>query len=172
MGNPVKVLVATLAVTAATLAPLSQSYAHDHGKRHYHDHYGDRGWYGPKPRKHKRKRGPVVIERNNGDDAVLYGILGLAAGALITGALLSSPPPQRRYSPPPRAYNPPPSAYDRPSHDYYPPAPRPSPVYAEGKYEPWTDEWYRYCSQRYRSFNPATGNFRGYDGYDHFCIAR
>jgi hypothetical protein len=26
-----------------------------------------------------------------------------------------------------------------------------------------------YCAQRYRSYNPATGTYRGYDGYDHPC---
>ncbi len=37
--------------------------------------------------------------------------------------------------------------------------------------EPWTREWFRYCSQRYRSFNPDTGTYRGYDSRDHFCVA-
>lgn len=37
--------------------------------------------------------------------------------------------------------------------------------------EPWTHDWYRYCMARYRSFDPQTGTFRGYDGYDHFCVA-
>ncbi|MEI9413208.1 BA14K family protein [Mesorhizobium salmacidum] len=41
-----------------------------------------------------------------------------------------------------------------------------------GRYaEPWTHEWYVYCSYRYRSFNPRTGTFTGYDGEQYFCIA-
>ncbi len=34
---------------------------------------------------------------------------------------------------------------------------------------PWTSGWYRYCSAKYRSFNPGTGYFVGYDGRHHFC---
>jgi len=34
---------------------------------------------------------------------------------------------------------------------------------------PWTSGWYRYCSAKYRSFNPRTGYFVGYDGRHHFC---
>ncbi|HMF66086.1 MAG TPA: BA14K family protein, partial [Phyllobacterium sp.] len=35
--------------------------------------------------------------------------------------------------------------------------------------QPWSPGWYRYCANRYRSFNPETGTFRGYDGRDYFC---
>jgi len=42
------------------------------------------------------------------------------------------------------------------------------PVY-QGGYKPWTPEWYRYCSQRYRSFNPKTGYFRTNSGQQRFC---
>jgi hypothetical protein len=35
--------------------------------------------------------------------------------------------------------------------------------------EPWTEDWYAYCSSRYRSFNPRSGTYLGYDGYEHFC---
>ncbi|WP_319533537.1 BA14K family protein [uncultured Cohaesibacter sp.] len=45
---------------------------------------------------------------------------------------------------------------------------RPAPVYY-GSPAPWTPGWYSYCSSRYRSFNPHTGYFRGYDGRLHFC---
>lgn len=34
---------------------------------------------------------------------------------------------------------------------------------------PWTDAWYRACAERYRSFDPATGTFLGYDGRRRFC---
>ncbi|MEX3012006.1 BA14K family protein [Hoeflea sp. TYP-13] len=162
MGISVKAIAATLAVTVATITPLSQAYSHDRGHRHYHNN----DWGGPKHhnRRHKRHRGPVIIDKNNNDDALLLGVLGLAAGALITGAILSGPANQPAYNPGPEP------GYVPPARDYYPPAPQPT--YAGGTMEPWTDEWYRYCSRRYRSFNPATGTFRGYDGYDHFCVAR
>ena len=40
-----------------------------------------------------------------------------------------------------------------------------------GTFEPWSPEWYRFCEDSYRSFNPRTGTFRGYDGREHFCVA-
>jgi hypothetical protein len=46
--------------------------------------------------------------------------------------------------------------------------PAPQPVY-RGGYEPWTPEWYRYCSQRYRSFNPKTGYYKTSSGQQRFC---
>lgn len=33
-----------------------------------------------------------------------------------------------------------------------------------------TSSYIAYCSQRYRSFNPATGTYTGYDGLQHRCI--
>ena len=30
-------------------------------------------------------------------------------------------------------------------------------------------EWLAYCSQRFRSFDPASGTYLGYDGYRHYC---
>jgi hypothetical protein len=36
-------------------------------------------------------------------------------------------------------------------------------------YQPWTPEWYAYCRAKYRSFNPSTGYYLGYDGVYHFC---
>jgi hypothetical protein len=38
--------------------------------------------------------------------------------------------------------------------------------------EPWSREWFRYCSNRYRSFDGRTGTFMGYDGQRHFCQPR
>lgn len=39
-------------------------------------------------------------------------------------------------------------------------------------YEPWTQAWYDYCSDKYRSFDPQTGTYKGYDGLRHFCVVR
>lgn len=74
------------------------------------------------------------------------GLVGLGIGAIIGSALA----PREVYVVPP----PPPPAYYGPV-SYGPP--------------PWTPEWYDYCDARYRSFNPDTGYFMGYDGYPHFC---
>ena len=38
--------------------------------------------------------------------------------------------------------------------------------------QPRTQAWYDYCARTYRSFNPQTGTYRGYDGRDHPCVAR
>jgi hypothetical protein len=81
------------------------------------------------------------------DYAVGAGIFGFAAGALVGSAL------SRPY--------------------YYAPAPAPvyvapAPAVTYG-YQPWTPAWYSYCDAKYRSFNPRTGYFLGYDGDYHFC---
>lgn len=34
------------------------------------------------------------------------------------------------------------------------------------------DDYVSYCSNRYRSFNPRTGTFTGYDGLQHRCVMR
>ncbi|MEW5421572.1 BA14K family protein [Amorphus sp. 3PC139-8] len=34
---------------------------------------------------------------------------------------------------------------------------------------PWTPAWYEYCSNKYKSFNPQTGLYLGYDGKYHYC---
>jgi len=85
--------------------------------------------------------------RSRQSDAVAAGIIGLGVGAIIGSALAqpSSPPPPR-------------AVY-----------PTPQPIY--GGLEPWSPGWYDYCGRRYRSFNPNSGTFRGYDGQDHFCVA-
>lgn len=38
--------------------------------------------------------------------------------------------------------------------------------------KPWTSAWLSYCGNKYRSFNQHTGNYRGYDGKDHFCVVK
>jgi len=100
--------------------------------------------------------------RDSGD-ALAAGLAGLAVGAIVGGAL-SQP---RYYSE--RVYiDPPAPRYYRPAPVYRPvPVYRPAPVYYGA--EPWTPEWYRACSIRYRSFDPSSGTFVGYDGRRHFC---
>jgi hypothetical protein len=77
--------------------------------------------------------------------------IALGAAGLVLGlsALASRP---RYYDDP--------YYYDRPAYGYGPVG------YGAA---PWSPAWYDYCSSRYRSFNPETGYFRGYDGEFHFC---
>jgi hypothetical protein len=61
----------------------------------------------------------------------------------------------------------------RPSYGdpYYYGRPSYGPAYGPAGYgaSPWSPAWYDYCSNRYRSFDPRTGYFKGYDGEFHFC---
>lgn len=45
-------------------------------------------------------------------------------------------------------------------------------VSIEQEYSPWSPAWYEWCHQKYRSFNPQKGTYRGYDGIDHFCVVK
>jgi hypothetical protein len=96
------------------------------------------------------------------------GLAGLAVGAIVGTALTQPRYPDRVYvEPAPRYHYRPAPVYTEP--DYY----RPAPVYRGPvtyySPEPWTHEWYRACSARYRSFDPASGTFMGYDGRRRFC---
>lgn len=39
----------------------------------------------------------------------------------------------------------------------------------EGEIEPGTEAWYEYCTRRYRSFDPETGTYLGFDGVRKPC---
>lgn len=156
-----KALIMSAAVAATTLVPLAGAQADDWGRHHRGDWnrgdwHRDRGWH------HGRDRVIIRRDHDNGD-AIAAGVLGLAAGAIIGGAIASDPGP-RYYEPAPRAYYPPP-----PPRVVYRPAPEQ--VYVVGSIEPWSRAWYDYCGRTYRSFDPDTGTYRGYDGQDHFCAA-
>lgn len=75
-----------------------------------------------------------------------WGYGGFAAGAIIGGALAS------RYYYPPPYYG---------SYYYYPPAPPPS-VFYDG-------DDIGYCMSRFRSYDPRSGTYLGYDGRRHPC---
>ncbi len=101
------------------------------------------------------------------DAAIIAGVVGLAAG-VAAGSALAQP----RYVEPDPVYVERPPVYVQPEPAYvdeYPPAPRRT--YVNYDLEPWSPQWYRYCSDRYRSFNPRSGTYVGYDGREHFCTA-
>lgn len=155
MKRLTKTLVLAAVISATVTAPFSGAFA---GPRHgYYDrpYYGGPGYYGG-PRwggrgYHHRDRYYRHHRRDRRGDAVAAGVIGLAAGALIGGALAQPSQPQRVYQAPPTYY------------------PAPQPYQAYGSFQPWSPEWYEHCSRKYRSFNAQTGTFRGYDGRDHFC---
>lgn len=111
---------------------------------------GDRNW--------RHHSGHDRYYSNNNNDLAVAGILGLAAGALVVG-LAAQSQPEPIYENPYRQPRP------RPVRDY------PQTVYYGGGLEPWSRGWYEYCSDRYRSFDPQSGTFVGYDGREHFCTA-
>ncbi|ESY88780.1 BA14K family protein [Mesorhizobium australicum] len=145
MNRIFKTAVLSAAVVATTLGTFSAANADDWRRWHHHGHGHGNG------------------------DAVAAGVLGLAAGALIGGALANDRPPpdsDRYYDD---------GYYDRevrvrpaPVRRYYA---EPQVVYADRYAEPWTRGWYEYCSDRYRTFNSRTGTFTGSDGEQHFCTA-
>ncbi|MEZ5839891.1 MAG: BA14K family protein [Hyphomicrobiales bacterium] len=119
---------------------------------------------------------------NNAGPAIVAGVMGLAAGAMIAGAM-SRPSygyyeyrtaPRTYYVPRERVYVPrervyvEPRYYEEPSVVYYRDRPR---TYRtnDARAEPWTREWFRSCKARYRSFDPDSGTYKGYDGRRHFC---
>jgi BA14K-like protein len=148
MNKFVKTTVAMVAGLASVFVPMATANASDW----YYDEDG------------------VIIERHvqvrrhhRNDDALAAGIIGLAAGAIIVGALSQRQTPEYRPRP----------VYRQPALDAYPdapPAPRRVQAYRySNQIEPWSRDWYRFCTNRYRSFNPETGTYRGYDGRNHFC---
>ncbi|WP_448786492.1 BA14K family protein [Brucella intermedia] len=149
MNRFAKTAILAAASLAAVAAPLATASANSWGRHGWNRGGWDRPYYRDRHRGH--------------GDAVAAGVIGLAAGALI-GSALSQPQPT--YVQPAPVYAPPP-----PPPAYYPAAPARQVTYYRAGYEPWSRGWYQYCSDRYRSFNPNTGTYRGYDGRDHFCSA-
>jgi hypothetical protein len=98
---------------------------------------------GPAQIEHVRWRGGGRHHGWHGGGGWGYGLGGFAAGALIGSALAQ-----------PYGYYPPPAPY------YYPP-----PAYAG---VPGGDE-VSYCMQRFRSYDPRSGTYLGYDGARHPC---
>ena len=158
-----KTFVAAIAVAGTAMTPLStvsaaaDGWGHRDGVRHSRD------FQGHYPKHFKKHRGgyyPPRVERRHHDDgsAAAAIILGITGAAIIAGALSNSNPT---------------TVYETyPAPNAYPPAPSGGPkvITYGSSLEPWTRGWYEWCDNRYRSFNPETGTYRGYDNRDHFCV--
>lgn len=167
MNRIFKAAIVSTAVATTALMPVAGAFA---GERYHRDrdHYGS--YHDRQYKKHRRHgRSPVIVHRDNSGEVLAAGIIGLALGAIIAGA---------NSAPPPEPYRP---ARPRPHRDYFPAASdsygaydEPEVIYAQPitvTPEPWTPEWYRYCTERFRSFDPQSGTYMGFDGQRHFCVA-
>jgi hypothetical protein len=84
---------------------------------------------------------------------------GFVAGALLGGALVGP----RYYGPGPYYYGPGPYYYGGPVYSpgpYVVPGPYPAPVAGDAV---------AYCMSRFRSYDPGSGTYLGYDGLRHPC---
>lgn len=149
--------IATLALTG-TVALTAFAPAAQADQRHRKWHRGDAYEYKHvrphyPPRRYKTYRAAPRRKDNDAAAAIALGIGAIALGAIIAGSANSQPAPVYRDTYPPR------------------PARTPNRVATYSSIEPWSAQWYDYCDQRYRSFNPSTGTYRGFDGLDHFCVA-
>lgn len=143
MNRIVKNTILSLAVAATTLSAMPLANA---GQRQYGQRWeqGQRWEHGP--RRHDYRR------HHDSGDAIVAGVIGLAIGALIVGA--ASQP-----------------RYVEPIDDGYFPEPPRRAVRYGGGLEPWSRDWYRYCADRYRTFDPRTGTYMSYEGVRNFCEA-
>ncbi|EJF77248.1 hypothetical protein MCO_01427 [Bartonella sp. DB5-6] len=122
-----------------------------HHHHHHHHHHVERKTYKYVERKTTKHSN---IHTNNSGDALAAGILGLAAGAILGNVLKQPKQPTIVYQT----------------------APQNQVIYeVQSTYQPLQQsqisDWLKYCKKKYRSFNPKTGTFRGYDGAEHFCYA-
>ncbi|WP_068086007.1 BA14K family protein [Polycladidibacter stylochi] len=164
-----KAFILVIAAIMVTQMP-SISYAkgkhhkHHHQHHHYH-HYDD-----------NRHHDDI-----DSGEAIAIGVLGLAAGLIIASAVEEdnyTAPAFNPYAPSVNPYAQPVYAYPVPAVQAVPAYPQPQPQPHQVNVQintypsapaPWTQQWYRYCTQKYRSFNPQTGTFMSYSGVRKLC---
>jgi hypothetical protein len=129
-------------------------------KRHAGRHYG---------RHHGRHFVPRHLPHHDKDSdkaAIAGAVIGLAIGAIIASEANRHDNESNRY----RSYATPPQP--EPRHPSRAQRNTSSPKVARQwavAPEPFTDEWYQYCADRYRSFDPNTGTFQPYEGPRKLC---
>ena len=110
---------------------------------------------------HPRYYHPYYHHHDDAGVAIGAGVLGLALGATLGGALAPRTVyyDSGYYAPPPVYYAPGPVYLEGPA---YPPPPR------VRVYETSSGHVAR-CEMRYRTYDPGTDTFMGYDGRPHYC---
>jgi hypothetical protein len=134
-------MTAALSMAALSLPATAQAGHYGHGYGYSKPYYGKTYF----PRRHFRGH----RHRHSNNSALAAGIFGLAAGAIIGGALA-----QPRY---PRSYY-----YSEPVYG----STYAAPVYGAPM---WSPEWYAKCASKYRSFDPHSGTFQPYNGPRRLC---
>lgn len=137
-----------LAMTLGSVAPVAAQPKHPkreaYVERYYKQHGPDaeyRRWRAERHRWSERDY-QRWYRRHHDDDWAAAAIFGLAAGA-IAGAIMSN------------------SGQSGGAVV--------SGVPSAGGYEAFTEGWYRYCDDKYQSFDPESGTYLGYDGERHYC---
>lgn len=147
-----------------------------HQRREHHHHHVERKIHRHVERKTTTHRHihEHRVTRDNSGDTLAAGVLGLAAGAILGNVLKKPEQPQVVYQQVPQSQR----VYQQVPQVVYQQIPQNQVIYEvqstttyQQLQQPWTHGWLQYCKKRYRSFNPQTGTFRGYDGLDHFCYA-
>jgi hypothetical protein len=93
-----------------------------------------------------------------------YGI-GVGAAAVATGALIGGAIATQN-----QGYNYPDQNYPGYTNQYYPGYSSPGYVYSDASLAAYNNgDSVAYCEQTYRSYDPASGSYLGYDGFRHAC---
>lgn len=93
---------------------------------------------------------------------------GIVAGAIVAGALAHHHHKRRYYYN--HNYHHGSGYYYQKHHHYQKPRYHyQNQYYHSGRPAPWTPAWYRYCSAKYRSFDPRSGTFQPYHGHRRLC---
>ncbi|WP_273719803.1 MULTISPECIES: BA14K family protein [unclassified Bartonella] len=138
------------------------------GSQHHHRHFEHRTYHYSERNTttHHHHTHKHYGSRKNSGDALAAGILGLAAGAILSNIFKEPEQPQIIYQAPQQP------------QVIYQTVPQNQVIYevqSTTTYRPLqqsqTYNWLQYCKKKYRSFNPQTGTFRGSDGREHFCYA-
>ena len=114
---------------------------------------------------------PIVEPRRKRDrdknleTAIIAGVAGLAIGAIIAGS--QNQPREVYVQPKPRVRPVPRNVFPDAPTNY-----QPRVITYDGGYEPWTQNWADWCSNRYRSFKISNGTYTGYDGVSRFCVVK
>ncbi|WP_273759319.1 BA14K family protein [Bartonella sp. ML70XJBT.G] len=137
------------------------------GAEHHHRHFEHRTYHYSERNTttHHHHTHKHYGSRKKSGDALAAGILGLAAGAILSNIFKEPERPQTQI------------IYQTPQHPQVIYQEPPQVIYEvqTTTYHPLqqsdTHDWLQYCKKKYRSFNPQKGTFRGSDGREHFCYA-